>query len=76
MFIEGVPATQLYGFILQPAFIDMGYELLRDQGKLPANMLSGDVLADPSAPEGQNLRLWTANRHCACGFALAFLGLG
>ena len=55
MFKEGVPATQLYGFDLQPAFIDMGYELFRDRGKLHANMFSGDILADPSAPEGQNL---------------------
>ncbi|MCJ1303621.1 hypothetical protein MMC08_006431 [Hypocenomyce scalaris] len=54
VFNEGVPATQLYRFDLQPAFSDISYKLSRDWGKLHANMLSGDVLANQSAPEGQN----------------------
>ena len=52
---EGIPSTQLYGFDLEPAFIDMGYELFRDQDKLHAHMLSGDIFAEATAPEGKDL---------------------
>ncbi|KAI9813674.1 MAG: hypothetical protein M1827_003745 [Pycnora praestabilis] len=55
VFVEGIPATQLYGFDLEPAFIDMGYELFRDRDKLHANMLSGNVQADPTAPDQRYL---------------------
>ena len=55
MFNEKVPATQLYGFDLEPAFIDMGYKLFQDRDKLHANMLSGDVLADPNSPKSEDL---------------------
>lgn len=50
-----MPAKQLYGFDLEPAFIDMGYELFRDRDRLHANMLSGDILADQNSPEGGSL---------------------
>ena len=51
MFNENVPSTQLYGFDLEPAFIDLGYELFQDRDKLLATMLSGDVLADINTPD-------------------------
>ena len=50
---EGIPSTQLYGFDLEPAFIDIGYELFCDRDKLQAHLLSGDVLA--TASEGEEL---------------------
>lgn len=50
-----IPLTQLYGFDLEPAFIDLGYELFCDRDKLRATMMSGDVFTAPSSPEGKNL---------------------
>ena len=55
VFKEGIPGIQLYGFDLEPSFIDLGYELFRDKAKLGATMLSGDVLAAPAAPEAKDL---------------------
>ena len=51
MFNENVPSTQLYGFDLEPAFINLGYDLFQDRDKLRATMLSGDVLADINTPD-------------------------
>lgn len=56
VFNEGIPATQLYGFDLEPAFIDLSYDLFLDRDKLHAQMLSGDVLADSMAPDGKSLQ--------------------
>jgi hypothetical protein len=52
---EKIPAKQLYSFDLEPAFIDLGYELFRDKEKLCATMLSGDLLADLTHPAAQEL---------------------
>lgn len=56
VFKEGIAATQLYGFDLEPAFLDLGYELFLDRDELHAQMLSGDVLADSMAPDGKGLK--------------------
>ena len=52
---DGVPSAQLYGFDLEPEFIDLGYRLFRDRDKLQATFVSGDVIAGPTAPEFQEL---------------------
>ncbi|KAL2045828.1 hypothetical protein ABVK25_012033 [Lepraria finkii] len=54
---EGIPANQLYGCDLEPGFVEIGYELFRDKGRFGAHMLSGDLLADPKAPEAEQLKL-------------------
>ncbi|KAJ7669459.1 hypothetical protein DFH06DRAFT_184831 [Mycena polygramma] len=54
---EHIPGAQLYGVDLEPAFIEFGYELFRDKDKLGATLLSGDLLAGPSAPASQELAL-------------------
>ncbi|MCJ1287312.1 hypothetical protein MMC26_006660 [Xylographa opegraphella] len=55
VFNAKIPATQLRAFDLEPAFIDMGYELFRDKGNLDAHFLSGNLLADDSSTGGQEL---------------------
>ena len=45
VFNERIPASQLYAFDLEPAFIDMGYELVRDKETLHAHFFLGDLLA-------------------------------
>jgi len=35
--------------------VEMGYALFRDEGRFGAHMLSGDLLADPAAPEAEQL---------------------
>ncbi|KAK0511129.1 hypothetical protein JMJ35_006681 [Cladonia borealis] len=52
---DGVPSTQLYGFDLEPEFIELGYQLFRDRDRLQATFVSGDILAEPTTPEGQEL---------------------
>ena len=52
---ENVPSQQLYGFDLEPGFLDLSYELFRDQGTFHATFTVGDVLASPSSPQGGNL---------------------
>ena len=52
---DQIPAAQLYGLDLEPAFIEMGYALFRDKDRFAAHMLSGDLMADPTAPEAQQL---------------------
>ncbi len=52
---EQIPAGQLYGVDLEPALVEMGYALFRDEGRFGAHMLSGDLLADPAAPEAEQL---------------------
>ena len=44
-----IPATQLYGFDLEPRFTNFGYELFRDRGSLNATFLSGDITAAPES---------------------------
>ena len=48
---DGIPSSQLYGFDLEPAFIELGYELFRDQTKIQTTFVSGDVLASPGSTE-------------------------
>ena len=55
VFREGIAADHLYAFDLEPVFIDLGYELFRDRDKLHATMFSGNILADPTAPDGKGL---------------------
>ena len=43
---DKIPAVQLYAFDFESAFIDMGYELFCDKGKLGLMIVSGDLLAD------------------------------
>lgn len=52
---EKIPGEQLYGFDLERAFLEMGYELFKDKDHLGATMFTGDLLADPSAPEAKDL---------------------
>ncbi|KAL9066105.1 MAG: hypothetical protein Q9161_007763 [Pseudevernia consocians] len=52
---EQIPAEQLYGLDLEPGFMEMGYTLFRDKDRFDAHMLSGDLMADPAAPEAQEL---------------------
>ncbi|MCJ1434882.1 hypothetical protein MMC27_004252 [Xylographa pallens] len=54
-FNENIPATQLYAFDLEPAFVDIGYELFRDKEKLSAHFLSGNLLAVEGSTEAQEL---------------------
>lgn len=50
---EGISAQQLYGFDLEPAFVEMGLALFRDgSGRLEAKMLSGDLLAEKRSDNG------------------------
>ncbi|KAJ6572226.1 hypothetical protein B0H19DRAFT_1256125 [Mycena capillaripes] len=48
---EHIPGAQLYGFDLEPGFIEFGFELFRDKDKLGATLLSGDLLATPASDE-------------------------
>ena len=52
---DGVPSSQLYGFDLEPEFIELGYQIFRDRDKLQATFVSGDILAEPTMSEGQEL---------------------
>ena len=52
---DGVHSSQLYGFDLEPDFIELGYHLFRDRDRLQAIFVSGDILAEPTMPEGQEL---------------------
>lgn len=39
----GAPAENIYGCDLQPGFIDMGYKLFKDQGRLQSKFLIADI---------------------------------
>lgn len=55
---EGVPALKLYGFDLEPAFIEMGQSLFCDGGgKLGATMVSGNLLAKSKGEVGQGRKV-------------------
>ena len=43
------------GFDLEPELLHLGYQLFRDRDKLQATFVSGDMLAEPTAPEGQEI---------------------
>ncbi len=44
-----IPSTQLYGFDLEPRFVEFGYDLFRDRDLFQATLLAGDVLAEPGS---------------------------
>ncbi|KAI1501345.1 hypothetical protein F5X99DRAFT_382958 [Biscogniauxia marginata] len=41
---DGVDSTKLYGIDVEPRFLDLGYDLFRDKGKLKATLIVGDLL--------------------------------
>jgi len=45
---DGAPAENIYGTDLEGAFIDLGYDLFKDRGKLKATFIAADIL-DPSS---------------------------
>lgn len=47
---EGVDSSRLYGSDLEQGFLDIGYDLWRDKGRLKATFVAGDLLRDPDAP--------------------------
>lgn len=52
---EGISPSQLFGFDLDKTFLDLGFELFRDQDRLGDHFIVGDVLASPQSPEGAEL---------------------
>ena len=51
----GIDSAQLYGFDLEQAFIETGYELFLDRGRLKSTFVAGNVLAAPDSEEGRQL---------------------
>ncbi|KAI1473634.1 hypothetical protein F4774DRAFT_415635 [Daldinia eschscholtzii] len=47
---DGVDSSRLYGTDLEPRFLDAGYDLFKDQNKLKATFVAGDMLSH----SGQN----------------------
>lgn len=43
---QGVPSRQLFGCDLEKPFIDLGYQLFRDQDRLEATFAAGNLTAD------------------------------
>ncbi|KAL1968260.1 hypothetical protein VTN77DRAFT_2095 [Rasamsonia byssochlamydoides] len=52
---KGIPHTQLYGCDLEKVFIDLGYRLFRDEGRLGATFVVGDLTAEDEVYEESNL---------------------
>lgn len=54
---DGAPSENLYGADLRLEFLELGYELFKDKGRLKAHFLEGDVLDDEGegGPELKNL---------------------
>ncbi|RAL12614.1 uncharacterized protein BO97DRAFT_389629 [Aspergillus homomorphus CBS 101889] len=50
---QGIPSTQLYGCDLEKIFIDLGYQLFRDQDRFQATFAVGD-LATADSKEYEN----------------------
>ncbi|KAB8342708.1 hypothetical protein FH972_022308 [Carpinus fangiana] len=46
---DGVPSENLYGADLRLEFLDLGYDLFRDKGKIKAHFYEGDALALPGS---------------------------
>ncbi|EOA81650.1 hypothetical protein ACJQWK_10524 [Exserohilum turcicum] len=46
---RGAPAENIYGCDLKPDFIELGYKLFRDRGKLPSQFFTADILDPASA---------------------------
>ncbi|KAF2171180.1 hypothetical protein M409DRAFT_18297 [Zasmidium cellare ATCC 36951] len=47
--VDGVDSANCYGSDLLPDFIDLGYELFQDKGKLQTKFFAGDVFDESSA---------------------------
>ena len=43
---DGAPADNLIGADLHQEFLDLGYELFRDRGRLTSRFFAGDIVAD------------------------------
>lgn len=43
MVYDGAPSASIYGIDIEPAFISLGYELFKDQGKLQSTFIAGDI---------------------------------
>lgn len=43
---QGIPGRQLFGCDFEQVFIDLGYQLFRDKGRLDASFVTGDLTAD------------------------------
>lgn len=54
---DGVDSSRLYGTDLEQGFIDLGYELFRDRGKLKATVVVGDVLKGDGDGRDEDERL-------------------
>ncbi|KAF1842254.1 uncharacterized protein K460DRAFT_370242 [Cucurbitaria berberidis CBS 394.84] len=51
LFAGGAPADNIYGCDLQPGFIELGYKLFKDRGKLQTKFLIADIFDPNSALE-------------------------
>lgn len=53
---DGAPSEDLYGADLRPEYLELGYELFRDKGRLNAHFLVGDVFDDGEGEGGNELK--------------------
>ncbi len=47
---DGAPPASVAGAELNPAFIELGYELFRDRGNTETLLLAANILDDPASP--------------------------
>ena len=52
---EHIPPKQLFGFDLDPSFIDLGFQLFQDRKVLGNSFVQGDALSDVDDQEAQAL---------------------
>lgn len=52
---DGVPSENLYGADLRLEFLDLGYELFRDRGRIKATFYEGDALAPAGSAAERDL---------------------
>ena len=45
------PAEQVFGVDLEPGFLELGFEMFRDEARLKSNFFTADLLANPKEPE-------------------------
>ncbi|KAL3455565.1 hypothetical protein BJX64DRAFT_294911 [Aspergillus heterothallicus] len=51
VYAASIPATQLYGFDIEPRFFELGYRLFRDKGRFAATFVGGDLGVDGGEEE-------------------------
>ncbi|KAI1869679.1 uncharacterized protein JN550_005660 [Neoarthrinium moseri] len=51
MVVDGVDSSRLFGTDLEPRFLEMGYEMFRDKGRLRSMFVAGDVLDHDDDPK-------------------------